>query len=57
MERYFPLFLFKMENGMEWNGSRMEWNGTPFWRPMPPTHPPTTIKKLRNKYLEKPDKI
>ena len=25
MERFFPLFLLKMENGMEWNG--MEWNG------------------------------
>ena len=25
MERYFPLFFVKMENGMEWSG--MEWNG------------------------------
>ena len=40
MERYFQLFLLKMENGMEWNGhimekirqikrksKSMEWNG------------------------------
>ena len=27
MERYFPLFVVKVENGMEWNG-------TPFCRPM-----------------------
>ena len=32
MERYFPLFLVKMENGMESNG--MEWNGMPFCRPL-----------------------
>ena len=25
MERYIPLFVVKVENGMEWNG--MEWNG------------------------------
>ena len=30
MERYIPLFAVKVENGMEWNG-------TPFCRPMAPT--------------------
>ena len=41
MERYFPLFFVKMENGMERNG--MEWNGME-WNAVLPTsasHHPT----------------
>ena len=54
----FHYFCLKWK--MEWNGMEVEWNGME--RRFgdlchPPTHPPTTIKKLRNKYLEKPDKI
>ena len=36
MERYSPLFAVKVESGMEWKWNGMEWNGTPFCRPMVP---------------------